>query len=178
TQDTTSNTTTKSSISAPTSQTPPNSTLCSGTYYSQCSTGQDFVCPSNGGKAYCQPTPASSASQSQQEAKLQPFKDSFFQNIQNIETKCRSANTGLQVPTCEQAESQLLSILQQEAIIGLSKQDAVPQFDAIQSAYEMLQTEYYSVAQQPIPLGDIQGRQANIAAEMQILANDEAMFNL
>lgn len=35
---------------------PTNSTLCNGAYYSSCSTGNDFVCPVNGGTAYCQPS--------------------------------------------------------------------------------------------------------------------------
>ena len=34
---------------------PANSTLCNGTYYSACAAGNDLVCPSNGGAAYCQP---------------------------------------------------------------------------------------------------------------------------
>ncbi len=33
---------------------PKNSTLCNGTYYSSCPSGSDFVCPGDGGKAYCQ----------------------------------------------------------------------------------------------------------------------------
>lgn len=38
-------------ISAPTPT--PNGTLCNGTYYTACPTGQDFICPATG-KAYCQ----------------------------------------------------------------------------------------------------------------------------
>jgi len=32
----------------------PNSSLCNGTYWNQCPSGQNFICPGNGGKAYCQ----------------------------------------------------------------------------------------------------------------------------
>jgi hypothetical protein len=43
----------------------PIGTLCNGKYYSSCSTGNDFICPSSGGVAFCQP------SQSQKLATLQ-----------------------------------------------------------------------------------------------------------
>ena len=33
---------------------PSNLILCNGTNYTKCSAGTDFVCPSNGGSAYCQ----------------------------------------------------------------------------------------------------------------------------
>ncbi len=33
---------------------PPNTTPCNGTNWNQCPTGQNFVCPGNGGQAYCQ----------------------------------------------------------------------------------------------------------------------------
>jgi peptidoglycan hydrolase-like protein with peptidoglycan-binding domain len=35
---------------------PPSGTLCNGSYYTACPTGQDFVCPASGG-AYCQLSP-------------------------------------------------------------------------------------------------------------------------
>ena len=43
---------------------PPNTTPCNGTNWNACPTGQNFVCPANGGKAYCQaPLPAPTATQ-------------------------------------------------------------------------------------------------------------------
>jgi hypothetical protein len=33
----------------------PRAILCNGAYYSSCGIGIDFVCPTGGGKAYCQP---------------------------------------------------------------------------------------------------------------------------
>lgn len=38
---------------SPTPSAPPNTTLCNGTYWNACQSGQDFVCPASG-NAYCQ----------------------------------------------------------------------------------------------------------------------------
>jgi hypothetical protein len=49
---------------------PPNTTLCNGTYYQNCSTGQNFVCPAIGG-GYCQTSQQQTNDEAEQEAALQ-----------------------------------------------------------------------------------------------------------
>lgn len=62
-------------ISAPqqptTPMAPANSMLCNGTYYSFCPSGQNFVCPSNGAGAYCQPQQQNSPSVQQNYQQVQ-----------------------------------------------------------------------------------------------------------
>jgi len=51
---------------------PKNSTRCNGTNYSACSSGSDFVCPGDGGQAYCQPrTPQTQKSSVQSQTQSQ-----------------------------------------------------------------------------------------------------------
>lgn len=55
------------SVQAPVVTAPPtNTTLCNGVTYSSCPVNSDLVCPSNAGKAYCQPSQTSTTAGVQQ----------------------------------------------------------------------------------------------------------------
>jgi hypothetical protein len=107
---------------------------------------------------------------------LASLESQYTQIINDINTDCNNADAGQPVARCELTESKLQSVLEQEAAIGVSKQEVAPELSALQDAYNKLQTEYYSVEGGGIDMELMQGEQANIAAEMQILANDETMF--
>ena len=166
---------------------PVGSTLCNGTYYSACTSGQDLVCPASGA-AYCQPNAASISAQEQQmqqqqanqlaaqEERLKPLISQFDSITSNISSACQGAVAGSPVASCEGAESSLLTVLQKEAAVGISTQDAAPQLAAIQKEYAYLQGEYYGIATEAIPLEFIQRRQSNVSTEMQILVGYESMF--
>jgi hypothetical protein len=72
----------------------PNTTPCNGTNWNQCPAGQNFVCPGNGGKAYCQSpqtvqtqtpqttaTPPVSQGQSEKQAALQQSACQAYQQV-------------------------------------------------------------------------------------------------
>ena len=171
---------------------PPNTTLCNGKYWNACPSGQDLVCPQSGSSAYCQPNAETQAAEQQataqqhaqieqeqqqaQQAKLQPLEDEFTRAINNVAAKCVTYGDVYPAAVCEQAESELLPILQQEAIIGISKSDALPQLQAIQGEYAKLQTAYYNIGTHGWSASLQQGYENMYASEMQILANDETMF--
>jgi hypothetical protein len=73
-------------ISVPVQQTapnpPPNSTYCNGNYYSSCPTGQNIVCPTNGGTAYCKNNQPQQISQptSQPQPQAQPQSQAQIQS--------------------------------------------------------------------------------------------------
>lgn len=99
----------------------------------------------------------------------------FMSAVQTMDSTCNNAAAGTAVTSCEQAESQLLPILDQEQLTGISTQDATKELSLIESEYATLQLGYYT---NPggVPESYYEGTRNNIAAEMQILASDEVMF--
>ena len=70
---------------APKSATPPpNSTLCNGVYYSSCATGNDLVCPGDGGKAYCQSISQQAPQQTQSQIKNSTALDEVVATMNRI----------------------------------------------------------------------------------------------
>ena len=124
----------------------------------------------------CEIPQVNNGEQQTQNPKLDSLKSQFTQIINDINTDCQNADAGHPVAVCELTESKLQTVLEQEAAIGISKQEAAPQLSALQDAYNRLQTEYYSEGMRVADNQYILGTQANVAAEMQILANYKAMF--
>ncbi len=147
-------------------------TTTDGKYNCVCKT--DYVLNSSG--TGCEIPQVNNVEQQTQNPKLDSLKSQFFQVIDDINTDCNNAYAGQPVAKCKLTESKLQTILEQEAAIGISKQEAAPQLSALQDAYNRLQTEYYSAGMRVADNQYILGIQANIAAEMQILANYKAMF--
>jgi len=147
-------------------------TITNGKYNCVCQTG--FVLNSSG--TGCEIPQADNIEQQTQNPKLDSLKSQFFQVIDDINTDCNNAYAGSSVTKCTLTEIKLQPILEQEVALGVTVQEVASELSALQDAYNRLQTEYYSVAGGGVSLDTVQGRQANIATEMQILANYKAMF--
>ena len=84
---------------------PPNSNLCNGVYYTSCPSGQDVVCPSNGGKAYCQNSPQQlqanlAAQNTQLIANLETQLQSYQNNLAQIKTSIADVDSKFNQQNC------------------------------------------------------------------------------
>ncbi|HUD02857.1 MAG TPA: hypothetical protein VMR46_02445 [Candidatus Paceibacterota bacterium] len=71
---------------------PSNTTLCNGTYYTNCPSGNTLVCPNNGGKAYC----TSSTPTQQPTQKVTPPTGVTTDIAATLQMKTECATLGLQ----------------------------------------------------------------------------------
>lgn len=87
----------------------PSGTLCNGTYYSACGSNTIFICPIDGGKAYCQ------NSQSEMEIQLKNIFDDY-----NKQVKIREEQDSIRQnsPECIAAKSDLKLIEDEDKLLS------------------------------------------------------------
>jgi hypothetical protein len=114
----------------------PAGTLCNGKYYSSCSTGNDFICPSSGGEAFCQPSQGQKLAVLQAQlqmyqnelvpvdAEIQKYQNQYNQQCSNTSGIWTSRALGeqgqeniLQASQCASLSQALLSATQQKTPI-------------------------------------------------------------
>lgn len=104
---------------------PPNTTLCNGTYYTACVSGS-LVCPSSGGKAYCQnPQDTQALQQLDQQlqtlyARLQSDKDNVSVLRSQWNSQCSSTVAPL---SAETGRAYILALSQAQQCSSLSQSE-------------------------------------------------------
>lgn len=127
----------------------PTGTLCNGKYYSSCSTGNDFICPSNGGGAFCQP------SQSQKLAVLQaqlqmyqnelPPIDAEIQKYQNQSDSQGCSDIHITLQLGEQGQANLLKS-QNCLAISQAENSAIQQKTPILNQISYIQQQIFNLS--------------------------------
>lgn len=132
-----------------------NSTLCNGIYYSTCSIGNDLVCPTNGGKAYCQISQQQEQTNKAQtlaylQSQLQMYQNELIpiqdeaQNYQNQwnNAGCSNISQFLTQATGEQGQ-QALQKSSNCAAISQAKLSTTQQMTPIYDAIKVIQQKIF-----------------------------------